>query len=56
MNIGEDGPNIFENVQKSILELQSYSPQNFTAKQNVEIQPEGRVSVYTMNSIKYTVQ
>lgn len=56
MNIGEDGPNIFENVQESILELQSLFPERFTTKQNVEIRPEGRVSMYTMNCIKYTVQ
>lgn len=55
INIGEDGPNIFENIQRSILELQSHYPQHFTANENVQIRPEGSVSVYTMNSIKYTV-
>lgn len=50
----EEGPTIFKEVESCILELQSSFPLRINNFSNVSIRPEGKVCVYTMNSIRYT--
>ena len=54
LNIGDDGPDIYQEVNDSILRLQAIYPVRYTNWENVNIRPEGRVCVYTMNCLKYT--
>lgn len=54
LNIGDDGPEVYQQVSNSILDLQMTFPERFTTQRNVDIRPEGRVSVYTMDCLKYT--
>lgn len=54
LDIKDDGPDIFQQICESVVHLQEWFPQRVTTQQNVHIQPEGRVCVYTMNCLKYT--
>ena len=54
LNIGDDGPDLCREINDSIIRLQAMFPIRFTTQRNVHIKPEGRVSVYTMNCLKYT--
>ena len=54
LNIGDGGTELHREVYDSIQSLQYRYPLNFTIAQNVNIKPQGRVSVYTMNCLKYT--
>ena len=54
LDIGDNGIELFENVQNSVLRLQEMYPERCTNHTNVNIQPAGRISVYTMHQMKYS--
>lgn len=54
LNIGDDGPELFQQVHTSMLRLQEMYPLRCITQSNVYIKPEGRVCVYPMNCLKYT--
>ena len=54
LNIGDGGTELHKEVYNYIKILQYLYPLNCTFRQNVNIKPEGRVCVYTMNCLKYT--
>ena len=54
IGIGETGPVHFDAISKEIERMQEVFPQRFVRLHEVAIQPEGRVSVYTMQCLKYT--
>ena len=54
IGIGENGPVHFDAVSKEIERMQEVFPERFVRIHEVAIKPEGRVSVYTMQCLKYT--
>ena len=54
IDIGETGPTHFREVSAALNRIQDVFPDRFIRTENVPIRPEGRVSVYTMNCLKYT--
>lgn len=54
MNIEQNGYELLNDVQNKINTIENRFPERFSVKQNVEIKPERRVCIYTMNCLKYT--
>ncbi len=52
--IMDKGPELFETVNNCMLELKEMYPKRCTTHNNILIKPESRVSLYTMNCLKYT--
>lgn len=53
VNIGQSGPILYGEMSNAIREIEEIFPRRVTTSENIEIRPEGRVSIYTMNCLKY---
>lgn len=56
IDIGNNGPVYLENISSTLRQIEEIFPERFSRQKNVVIKPEGRVSIYTMNCLKYTHQ
>ena len=54
MDIGETGPRYFEEVTHMVDALETQFPERVVREDNVDVVPDGRVSLYTMNCLTYT--
>lgn len=53
-DVGENGPRYFELMSDTVRHVAERFPDRCTRQTNVNIVPDGRVCVYTMNCLKYT--
>lgn len=56
IDIGNNGPHYFEEISSTLRQIEEILPERFSRQKNVAINPEGRLSIYTMNCLKYTHQ
>jgi hypothetical protein len=53
VQINNNGPKLLSDINKQLKNIKDNFPNRCTDYENVQIQPEGRIPIYTMNCAKY---